>query len=418
MNQQSAVTKAGSSGALFGLGLLGVINFVNYLDRYVVAGVLAKVEAAFSLTHEQAGLLGGIFMAVYMLASPLAGYLGDRVQRRLLVAASVFLWSLATVASGLAGGFATLMLARAVTGIGEAGYGSVAPAIISDLFPVQKRTRMLAFFYTAMPLGAAAGFLIGGYFGEHHSWSAAFYVSGLPGLVLAALALKMPEPERGAMDAGPVTKVKFKDGLRSLSGNGLFWLTTASLTMMTFSIGGLAFWMPAYLEKERGMAGTTAGLVLGGITVVAGMLGTLAGGILGDRLDRRFRNGGAYLAGAGLMLAAPFMLLVAHLESRTLMLAALFATQFLVFLNSGPLNATIVNAVSPAMRSFAMGLNTLIIHLLGDTLSPPLIGSVAQRTSLGTAIQLNALPVVLGGLLLVLLLGRVRKAPEAPSVSA
>jgi MFS family permease len=415
---ESPAPAPAARGAVFTLSVLSVVNLFNYLDRYIVAGVLPKVETTFNLGHDEAGLLGTIFMVVYMCASPLGGFLGDRVPRRFLVAGSVFLWSLATAASGLAGSFAVLLIARAVTGIGEAGYGTVAPAMISDLFKKEVRTRVLSFFYAAIPLGAAAGFVLGGTISEHHSWNMAFFVGGAPGLLLAGLALFLAEPKRGAMDEGsPAAKVPFGVGIRQLSKNRMFWLATAGQTAMTFSIGGLAYWMPTFLEKERGMSGTTAGLALGAVTVVAGLLGTLVGGVLGDWLDRRRPHGGLRLSGWGLALAAPLMVGAALSTTPLVLFTCLFAAQFLVFLNNGPLNAAVVNAVPPAFRAFAVGVNIFCIHLFGDAASPTAIGWVGKVSTLGTAIEVNALPVLLGGV--VLLLGlRFASAPPAATATA
>ncbi len=400
--QPAALAKA-PSRAFLGLTVLSLINFFNYLDRYLVAGVLPLVESELRIDHQRAGLLASMFMIVYMLASPVGGYLGDRVQRRFLVAGGVFVWSLATIGSGLASTFAVLLLARAMIGIGEAGYGSVAPALISDLFPRSLRTRMLAFFYVALPLGAAAGFGIGGWVGEHYSWHAAFFVGGAPGLALAVLALFLPEPKRGATEdvAGP-EKIPFRVGLRQLGGNATFWTVTAGLTLMTFSIGGLANWMPSFLHLERGVSLGQAGIVFGGITAVAGTLGTFAGGVLGDWAERRRANGGIWLSGLGLALAAPFVFLAARVSDSTAIYILSFVAQFLIFLNTGPLNAAIVNCVTPAFRAFAMGINVLLFHLLGDALSPTVIGAIAKRFSIAVAIEVNSLPVLAGGLVLLL----------------
>ena len=396
----------------YGLAVLSLINFFNYLDRYIVAGVIPLVEAELHIDHQQAGLLGSVFMIVYMLFSPLGGYLGDRVPRRFLVAGGVFVWSLATIGSGLAGTFAILLLARAVIGIGEAGYGTVAPAIISDLYPRSLRTRMLSFFYLALPLGAAAGFGIGGWVGAHYSWQAAFFVGGGPGLLLAALALFLPEPRRGATEeeASPET-IPFKTGLRQLSRNRVFWTVSVGLTLMTFSIGGLANWMPTFLNLERGLSLASSGLIFGGITATAGVLGTLAGGWLGDWGDRRWQNGGIWISGLSLALAAPLMVAVAAVRDPVLIFSLTFVAQFLIFINTGPLNAAICNCVAPAFRSFAMGLNILFLHLLGDALSPTVIGALGKWFSLGTAIQVNAIPVLAGGL--VLLVGTKYLAKES-----
>ncbi|NVJ26095.1 MULTISPECIES: spinster family MFS transporter [Myxococcus] len=394
---------APAANAGYALLILTLINLVNYLDRYIVAVALPGIQKEFGINDTQSGLLGTMFIVVFMLASPVGGFLGDRYPRRLLVAGGVLLWSLATGASGLATSFIALLVARAVIGIGEAGYGAVAPSIISDLYPREQRTRMLAFFYIAIPVGAAAGYGLGGWLTQQYSWHVAFFAGGVPGLILGVMAFFMPEPKRGAMD-GPdaETKLPFMVGLRGLGRNAAFWAVTAGYTLMTFSIGGLGFWMPTYLVRERGMAGDSAGFIFGAITAVAGLLGTVAGGWLGDRMDRKREGGGLWMSGIGLLLAAPCMYLAVNLKEVGPSLAAMGVAQFLIFLNSGPINAAIVNCVPPAFRAFAMGLNVLCIHLLGDAISPALIGNIADAANLRTAIAVNALPVLLGGFALLL----------------
>ncbi len=395
-----AARPATASRAGFALLVLSLINLVNYLDRYVIAAALPHIQKDFGITNAQSGLLGTVFIVVFMLASPLGGFLGDRYPRRLIVAGSVLLWSLATGASGLAGSFVALMVARAVIGIGEAGYGAAAPSIISDLYPREQRTRMLAFFYIAIPVGSAMGYGVGGAF---ESWHHAFFAASVPGLVLGGLAFFMPDPQRGAMDSADANvKLPFLVGLKGLARNKAFWATTVGYTLMTFSIGGLAFWMPTYLKQERGVPLGRATLIFGAITCVAGLVGTVVGGWLGDKMDRKREGGGLWMSGIGLMLAAPFMFLAAQLPTLELMFAAVAVAQFLIFLNSGPINAAIVNCVPPTFRAFAMGLNVLCIHMLGDAISPPIIGLVADVSSLAAAIKLNALPVLLGGAALLL----------------
>ena len=398
-NPQATAT----STRTYALLILALINLVNYLDRYIVTVALPYIKKDFQLDNTQAGLLGSFFMVVFMLASPISGFLGDRMPRRYLVAAGVLLWSLATGASGLATSFAMLMVARACVGIGEAGYGAVAPSIISDLYPREQRTRVLSFFYIAIPVGAAAGYGLGGWLSEAYSWHVAFFAGGVPGLILGTMAFFMPEPERGAMD-GPDAqkKLPFLEGLKGLGNNAAFWWTTGGYTLMTFAIGGLAFWLPTFLVDERGLTADRAGFLSGAVTAVAGLSGTLVGGWLGDRMDRKTPGGGLRMSGVGLLLAAPFMFLSVQVSGIGPMFAIIFLAQFLLFLNSGPINAAIVNAVPPAFRAFAMGLNVLFIHMLGDALSPTAIGKVADLRNLAFAIELNALPVLLGGLALLM----------------
>ncbi len=402
-----------SRQAVFGLGVLSVINLLNYLDRYILAGVMNKVQAAFHLSNAEGGLLATTFMVVYLLASPVGGYLGDRMSRPVLICASVMLWSLATIASGLASSFALLLVARGLTGVGEAGYGTVAPSLISDFFRKDVRGRMLAIFYTAMPLGAAAGFMLGGYMADHHSWQHAFFVGGAPGVVLAIASFFLADPPRGGTEETPVDKVPLKVGLTALARNSHFWFITAGWTLMTFSVGGLSNWMPKFLESERHFTSTDAGKALGVTTVIGGFAGTLVGGALGDWLEKRRPGGGVWLSAIGLMLAAPCMVLAVVTESKDLMLAMLLAAQFFIFLNNGPLMAALLNAVPAGFRAFAVSLNTLLLHLLGDAASPVLIGSVADASSLARAIQVNAVPVFLGGAVLWVLAIRSRSATPA-----
>jgi MFS family permease len=367
-----------------------------------VASILVGITDDFHLTHTQGGWLFTLFILVYMVAAPLGGYLGDRMPRKVLIAVSVFVWSLATIGSGLAPSFGWLMVARAAVGIGEAGYGTVTPGLISDLYPRDLRTRMLSVFYTAMPVGAALGFAVGGWVMHVASWHVAFYVGGIPGILLAVAALFMKEPERGATEIEPLPeKVPFVEGLRALSRNGVFWVATAGLTLMTFSVGGLADWMPTFLERDRQM-GVHSSEIFGAVTLLAGLLGTLAGGWLGERAERKSHTGGLWVSGIALALSAPFVFLAASVTGSGPIFAMVFGAQFLIFMNTGPLNAAICNFVTPDFRSFAMGINTLILHLLGDALSPVVIGAIADQThSLETAIHVNALPVLLSGVVLV-----------------
>ncbi|MBF5044260.1 MFS transporter [Aggregicoccus sp. 17bor-14] len=407
-----------SRRAGFALFVLTLINLVNYLDRYVIAVAMPRIQEQFGLSGKQGGLLASLFIVVFMVASPLGGFLGDRLPRKLLVGGSVLLWSLATGASGLATSFGMLLVARCVIGVGEAGYGAVAPSIISDLYPRDERTAKLAFFYVAIPVGAGLGYVLGGWLTKAYSWNVAFYAAGVPGLLLALLAFTMWEPRRGAMD-GPDAEVKlpFLVGLKGLARNRAFWATTLGYTLMTFSIGGIAVWMPTFLVRERGFAEDNAGLVLGVVTVLAGIVGTLVGGRLGDRLDRRRAGGGLRMSGFGLLGAAPFIYLAAKVQGFWPICAAVFVAQFLLFLNSGPINAAIVNCVPPAFRAFAMGFNVLCIHLLGDALSPTAIGAIADAGSYGLAIELNAVPVLFGGAALLVAsrwLGEQLARPPAP----
>ena len=173
------------------------INLFNYLDRYVLGAVLPAMTTALGISDAEAGSLPTVFILTFALVSPLAGWLGDRQPRFRLAAIGVFVWSLATFASGLAQTFAALVVARAITGVGEASYTVVTPSLLSDFYPPDRRGRVLAFFYAAIPIGSAAGFVVGGEVNAHWGWRAAFFVAGAPGAALAAVLLGFRDPPRG-----------------------------------------------------------------------------------------------------------------------------------------------------------------------------------------------------------------------------
>jgi len=405
-------------GAAYALGVLTFINFINYLDRYLVPGALTRIEDGLGINHAQAGELQTAFIVVYTLAAPIGGYIGDRFPRRFVLAGSIFLWSLATLGSGLAGSFAALLFARGLVGVGEAGYGIVSPGLIADFYPPSMRTRALSIFYVAIPVGSALGYVLGGWLANRFSWQTAFFVGAIPGMIAAVLALRVREPHRGATEAVEPTQTKMPmaQGLRELRHNTYYWVSVAGLTLMTFSIGGLSVYMPAFLERERGVSGAEAGIWFGAIAAIAGLTGTLVGGVLGDRAERKSRTGGLWVSGVGMLLAAPFMVLTARAGTMPVILGAAFVAMFLVFLNNGPLNNAIVSSVPPLFRSFAVGLSVLAYHLLGDAISPPIIGRIGDRFSLAMAIALNAIPVAVGGL--VLMVGaRLLHGPPAARVA-
>lgn len=401
------------------LVVLTAINFVNYLDRYVLFAVLEPMSQELGLRDSQSGLLGTAFILVYAIASPGLGLLGDRISRKKITAVAVALWSLATVGSGLAQDYTTLFTMRALVGVGEAGYAAVAPAVIADLFRPEVRGRKLAYFYLATPMGSALGYLVGGAVAEAYGWRSAFFVAGAPGLLFAVAALLLPEPQRGALDdpedrqaepGGEVTTMIAS--VRRLWRSPGWRINTAGTTLMTFALGGLGAWMPTYLERAHGLSTGEAGTGFGAISVVGGLFGTLLGGWLGDRAQAKGAGGYFRVSGMGLLLGAPFALLLPLAPTVALTFAVAFGAELLLFLNTGPLNAALVASVPATMRARAVAVNVLVIHVLGDAISPPLMGLVSERWSLGLAVGLTAIPIAAGGLLLLWGSRRIERLPD------
>jgi MFS family permease len=393
-----------SRQARWAVALLFGVNFLNYIDRYVISAILPLLQRDFGLSDTQGGFIAFVFMLSYMFASPIAGGLADRFPRRFFVAGGVLVWSIATVATGLASGYRQLLAARSFIGVGEAGFGGVAPTLISDLFPKERRGRMLAYFYVAIPVGSALGFLLGGFVGEHFGWRSACFLAGAPGIVLGLLALRMVEPARGSGDGVVSSEHKFDwNGALGLVRIPSFVWTTLGMAAMTFALGGLAHWMPTFFHRLRGLPIDQASLYCGGITVASGLVGTFAGGWLGDRLLQRTKKAYLLVSGWGMLLGVPAAYVGLTAREPEVYLPAIFVAQVLLFLNTGPANAVLVNVVLPEVRATAIGLSILVYHLLGDAFSPPLIGKVSDWTGdLGFAMLLTTIAMALSGVLYLL----------------
>jgi len=383
------------------LVVLTLLNLLNYVDRYVLPAVTESVKKELRLDDVQIGLLATGFVVVLVITSPVFGVMADRWVRTRLVALGAALWSVATASTALAGTFSHVFAARMGVGVGEAAYGTVVPSLLSDIFPRKVRGRVFAVFYAAIPVGAALGYLAGGWISHHYGWRAAFLYTGAPGLLLAWAALKLREPERGCLDDpeagahGPPDWRKY----RELLGNRLYLLTVLGYTAGTFALGGLGFWMPSFLQRERGFSQTDADLVFGQIMGLGSFIGSLSGGWIADLLLKRTRQAYLWLAGMSTMMAVPFTMagLVSH--DRTVFLSAMFVASVLLFMSTGPINAMLVNSVAPEMRGAAIGLCTVSIHLLGDAVSPPIIGAISDASSIGKAVLTVPAAVAVAGVI-------------------
>ena len=408
MKEQSATGRRDwrkSSGVA--LTVLTGLNGLNYLDRYVVAAVLPLILVDLRISDAAAGLLQSAFIITYSLVCPAVGWLGDRRSRTRTAAVGVLVWSAATVLSGLAPTYALLLLARAVIGVGEASYAVVTPSLLSDWYAADRRARALSVFYAALPIGTALGYVIGGLVGEAHGWRSAFLVAGAPGIVLALLLFALTEPARGALDplgARAPTPLALRDSLRALAARRSYVSNTVAQIIYTFAMGGLATWMPTYFVRERGIPLGTAASTFGLLLVVAGFLGTLVGGRLGDGLARRVP--GAHFAVSGWSLLGSLVFTVPAIlsPSPSVFWPSMFVTLLLLFINIGPLNAAMANVLPADLRSRGFAITTMAIHLFGDAASPWLIGAASNRV--GLTIPVLVTGCLLGVAGLVLLAGR------------
>ncbi len=378
-------------GAKWTLLLLLGINLFNYVDRFVLAAVVPRLKEQFHASDKQVGALATAFLVSYMVLAPVFGWLADRWGKWTLIGVGVLIWSVASGASGLAAGIGAMLLTRVFVGVGEAAYGPTAPAVISDMYPVDHRGRALAWFYAAIPVGSALGYLLGGlvltaterwhwFAWSGYTWQWAFFLVVPPGLLLGLLSFFMRDPppgvaDRGATDAPP-RHAKLAD-YWILFRTPSYVLNTLGMTAMTFAMGGVAFWMPTYIvwHSHETISLDRANAIFGPVIVVSGLAGTLAGGAAGDWLRSRWSGSYFLVSGAAMTLAFPmfYFLTITPFPAAW---ALIFVASFCLFFNTGPTNTILANVTHPALRPAAFALNILIIHALGDAISPALIGGI------------------------------------------
>ena len=413
MADTDRASQPGSIPALATFLLLLALNLLNYIDRYILPGEVSLIQKEFGLTDQQVGALTTALFFCYMIAAPLTGWLGDRYPRKPLIVIGATLWSVATLASGWVHGYTTLYIRHALVGVGEATFGIFAPAVIADFYPERERNRVLSIFYIAIPVGAAIGYLAGGQLGSLWGWRAPFLICGIPGLIVAALYLFIGhEPQRGASDN--LRPTADRSTFLGLFRNSAFLAGTFGLATLTFAMGGISAWMPEFLRRSAGFSVASASQVVGAITVITGIAGTLIGGWIAQRWLRTNHRALYLLSFWSVALTLPCGILL-FFGPRTWVVPSLFAAEFFLFMNTGPLNTAIVNSVSAQVRATAVGLNLFIIHCFGDTFSPQIIGAISDRSSL--RIGLGSTLVALVVSCCILWMG-VRVAPQLEELPA
>jgi len=393
------------SPAVATLSLLIALNLLNYIDRYILPGELSLIQREFHSTDHQMGALTTALFIFYMIAAPLTGWLGDRYPRKPLIITGAVLWSLATLATVWVHGYWTFYIRQAFVGIGEATFGIFAPAVLADFYPERERNRILSIFYLAIPVGAALGYLAGGQLSYGGVWRRPFFICAIPGFIIAALyGWWGREPERGSSDY--IRPTADRATILGLFRNPAFLTATFGLATLTFAMGGISNWVPEFLHRSAGFTVANASLMVGGATVVDGIAGTLVGGWIAQRWQRTNHRALYLLSFWSVALTLPFGVLL-FFGPAAWAIPSLFAAEFFLFLNTGPLNAAIVNSVSAPVRATAVSINLFIIHCFGDTFSPQIIGAISDHAHNLGLDSAKSLSIGLGATLIFLIVSCV-----------
>ena len=355
------------------------------------------VQAEFHLSNAQVGYLTSAFLGFFILAAPLTGPFADRYSRKLIIVVGAIFWSALTLLTAVTHNYWELLVRHTLVGVGEATFSTISPTFVADLFPEEKRGRILGIFYLAIPVGTALGYLLGGKLGPQFGWRFPFYIAAAPGFVLALAVAFLPEPERGRFDS--VKETRERGTILGLARNPAFWTATLGMAAMTFSLGGVQVWMPTFLVRLRGYSLEAANYAFGIIVVFDGVVASLLGGWLGDRLLRRTKAAYYLVSAASMALGVPVMVVALFTRGKA-MLPAIAIAAFFLLLNTAPLNAAVINSVGAHIRATAIAVEIFFIHILGDAFSPTMMGYMADRWSLQAAFILPVIAMVISSTIL------------------
>ncbi|XP_074153869.1 protein spinster homolog 3 [Sminthopsis crassicaudata] len=384
------------SRAYGAVAVLCYINLLNYMNWSIIPGVLLDIQKHFHIRDSEAGLLQTVFILGLLLAAPPFGYLGDRYSRKAILSVGIVLWSSCSLGgSFLPGRHAWLFfLARGGVGAGVAGYSTVAPTIIADLFVPERRTWMLSLFYVFIPVGSGLGYVLGSAVTKATGeWPWAFRVTPcLEAAALLLLLLLVPDPPRGAAEQGSPAgrRTGWWEDVRCLGRNRSFVWSTLGVTAMAYVIGALAFWVPSFLTQIRVLHGlqppclrepcdSSDSLIFGALTVGTGIVGVLLGAEIARRLKKLTATAEPLVCAGSLLAAAPCLYLSIVLAQRSLLAAYVFLAlgELLLSFNWALVTDILLAVVVPTRRGTAAALQISVSHILGDAGSPYITGLVA-----------------------------------------
>jgi MFS family permease len=357
--------------------LLTAVNYLNYIDRFILAAVLASIKADMGLTDFQAGLLATAFMVPYMFTAPLFGWLGDTKDRSKILSVGAAVWSVATFVTGISRNFASILSSRFFLGIGESAFTTTAQPYLSDFYPPEKRGRVLAILGSGLPVGAALGYVLGGVLSASVGWRNAFFLVGFPGLILAVLVWMLGETRHESH----LPKFDIKKAIQILGRSKPYLLAVGGYCGYAFVVGGIAHWIPTYIQRAYSLNELKANTLFGGIAVGAGLVGTLTGGWLGDHFEVKKGGGGHLFISALSMLAAlPAFWLCMRAQTLNEFVIYLVLTQLFFFLSTSPICVAILQISPSHLQNFGMAIFIFMSHILGDAISSPLIGKYSDMT--------------------------------------
>jgi MFS transporter, Spinster family, sphingosine-1-phosphate transporter len=390
------------------LFILSLINFFNYFDRQAIFPLFEFLKKDFTLSDFELGLLGTVFMVVHSVASVPLGILADRWIRKNIISIGVIVWSLATFFSGIVQNFHQLLAARSAVGIGEAAYGPAATSMIADKYPESKRAWASSIFHLGMFGGGTLGMISAGVIGTYLGWRNCFFIVGLPGLVLAILSWRIRETKQKH-----TTLFKYDvKKISSLFELKPFNMVLAGGVLLTFTSGAIISWITEFLVRYHKYTVSEASLTIGFIILTAGLTGIYSGGYLADLFYNKTGTPRSLVIAIGFLASTPMLLMIVNTQTNIILLASIFFGSFFMAWYYGPLVALIQDIVPSGLKATAYAFYLFFVHLLGDTLSPSVIGKVSDMSNLRTAFYLPIATNFLGALFFLITTKLINRSKE------
>ena len=365
------------------LVMLTLVYVFNFADRQILVILQESIKKEFELSDTELGLLSGFIFAIFYvgLGIPIARY-ADNGNRRNIVAGSLGLWSIMTSISGYAGNFIQLLLARIGVGVGQAGESPAAHAMISDYFPLEKRSSALSIYSMGLYIGILIAFLMGGYLNHNYGWRTAFLVMGVPGIIFSLLFfVTVKEPKRGASDVRESTSGKtysLNNALKLLFSNPIFLYLAIAIALHMFCVFALLNWTPSFLSRLHGMNDINIGISLGLIFGVSGAIGTYVRKILTDRLGKRDKRYHLRVPAYSILISILFTAGALFFQNNYLTLFCLVVSAFLQSMYLGPFIAVAHSLVPASMRALNSAIVLFMLNLIGLGFGPLVVGIISD----------------------------------------
>ena len=384
---------------------LTAVNLLNYFDRYIVPAVEPTITAEFALSNTQAGYLVSAFVLGYFIFSPMFGFIGDRYDRRWIMAVGLIGWSAATAMTAIATTVAGFGFSRVLVGVGEAGYGALVPPYLKGrVANTADLNRALSIFYVAVPVGAALGYVAGGQVAATFGWRDLFLLAAVPGVVLAFgfLALRPESQKTHTVSKSEGAPAGFLAGIRLIMRSRVLLLVISGYVLNTFALNGVAAFVVRH-GTSLGLSAAAASTSFGVILVITGLLGTLGGGFLGSRLAEATSDPVSSLmrfVAWSTLIGVPFLVVCFLARTSGLFLGGCFLAELLIFAGVAPLNSVIAARAPDGYGALTQGVTIFAIQLFGGFLGPVAIGALTDLTgSLALAMQGTSVALLCSGYL-------------------